>query len=85
MERQKIVLDNIKTKVHPLNEMLVDAVTKSLSKNDANKIVFSSKERNPNEIRLLSYNTQLIPLWPKGKYKSGYQYERLADLVTNYF
>ena len=65
-------MQNIKTKVHPLNEFMTAAVVNSLPKFEASKIILSAKERNPNEIRLLTYNTQMIPLLPKTGHKSGY-------------
>jgi hypothetical protein len=66
------VLKNIKTKVHPLNKELVDAVRKSLPESEAANIILSPKERLPNEIRMMTYNTQMIPLIPSGRFLSGF-------------
>lgn len=50
---------------------------------EASEIIFSNKERPGNCIRLLNLNTMMLPLVPENKaYKSGCQYERLADFFV---
>ncbi|MFO0116873.1 MAG: hypothetical protein ACK521_04420 [bacterium] len=43
-----------------------------MNQSDAKKIILQSNERRPNEIRLMSFNTQMIPIIPKSSFKSGY-------------
>ena len=61
-------------------------MTDSVSDAEAKKIILSSKERPGNQIKFLSYNTQMIPKIPYNpKFPAGYQDERMADLVDLYF
>lgn len=66
------MLDKIKTKVHPLNQELCLAVRSSVSTEKASELILSEKERPGKQIKLLDYNTMMIPLFPvNALYKAG--------------
>ena len=82
----KDVMDKIQTKIHPLNQEVCEAVRKSVSKQEADKIIFSEEERPGKKIKLLNFNTIQLPYIPENPYyKAGCQNERLADMFVNYF
>ena len=57
------VLENLQTKVHPLNKKLLARV------HDKALII---TERDPLEIRFLTYNIQMIPKALASVYNAGY-------------
>ncbi|CDW89469.1 UNKNOWN [Stylonychia lemnae] len=67
-------LKQIQTKVHPLNL--------NLKKKVKNPELFIA-DRPQNQIKLLTYNIQMIPKSLQGEYQSGYQEERLLDIFKN--
>ena len=80
------VMEKIQTKVHPLDVEMCKAVRESVSKQEADKIIFSEEERPGMKIKLLNFNTIQLPYVPENPhYKAGCQNERLADMFVNYF
>jgi len=79
------VQDKVQTKVHPLNQELTQAVNASMSPSEATKIIFTEQDRPAKEVRVLSYNMQLLPIWPKYDAADRFVHERLADFAVSYF
>ena len=72
-ERTKVLLDKIKTRVHPLNEEMCIAVRKSMKEAEVNEIIFNEQERPRKQIQFLNLNTLMLPLIPENpSYKTGY-------------
>ena len=52
----------------------------------AKNVIFSDKERPRKQIKVLNLNTMMLPIMPENpNYKSGYQYERIADMFQTFF
>lgn len=72
-ERTKVLLNKIKTRIHPLNEEMCIAVRKSLTQAEAKEIIFNEQERPRKQINFLNLNTLMLPLIPENPhYKTGY-------------
>ena len=77
-------MEQIKTRVHPLNEELAQAVEGDLPKTEACQVIFSEQERPDQCIKVLTLNTQLLPTFPEDpRFPSGGQHSRLADLFVH--
>ena len=72
------IMDSIETKVHPLNKYLSSRVKD-------NKAFIPEREGTPNNIKLLTYNIQMIPkFFQDEKYNAGFSEERLTDIVSEF-
>ena len=60
---KKEILNSLRTKVHPLNRYLASRVKDE-------KVLISSRDKN--EIKLLTYNIQMLPKAIQEGYASGY-------------